>query len=85
MDYVSFKAVCYHKPNNVVMNQLPLSFVIADCHWKFFINKIDDRKGGLSFHVSKNCIIGTFISKPYLKTVNYVGFFVSPTFAIHHS
>ena len=49
----------------------------------FFINKshilIDDRKGGLFCVIIGQqipyCIIGTFISKPYLKTIDNIGFF----------
>ena len=49
----------------------------------FFINKphilVDDRKGGLLCVIIGQqipyCIIGSFIAKPYLKTIDNVGFF----------
>ena len=71
------RSVIANKPSPAVI-EFPVIFSLVG----FFINKphilIDDRKGGLLCVIIGQqisyCIIGSFIPKPYLKTVDNVGF-----------
>ena len=71
-------SVIADKPSPAVI-EFPVIFSLV---W-FFINKphilVDDRKGGpLCVIIGQQipyCIIGTFIAKPYLKTVDNISFF----------